>query len=307
LAVRKIDEGALDEQSGMNFAEYIAVLSGDTSMLEKAKLDKEILSLESLRGAHFKEIARSRVTLERLTRENEQDQKTLALLESDVKFYQGQLKYGHEGIKANPIKMIGVSSTNPEVLGNHIIDLYKHWKPIEGTIGMQRIGSLYGFDLFIEKKESSSLKGENSFYTNLFATRTESGIRYDYNHGAPNVDNPKLATRYFLNAIDRCPNIADQYRSRIEKNCTEMKILATISQKGFEKQQLLDEKKNAVTQLEQAITKTIQARQLALHGAAHNEVHTEDKIPDKQENSVTIPKVLPITRPEITHSRRMGL
>lgn len=41
LNVRTIDEGAMDEQSGMNFSEYIAVLSGDTSLLEKSKLEKK--------------------------------------------------------------------------------------------------------------------------------------------------------------------------------------------------------------------------------------------------------------------------
>ncbi|WP_293906157.1 DEAD/DEAH box helicase family protein [Sphingobacterium sp. UBA5670] len=307
LAVRKIDEGALDEQSGMNFAEYIAVLSGDTTMLEKAKLDKEILSLESLRAAHYKEIARSRATLERLTKDNEQEQKTLGLLENDATFYLDQLSYGKDGTKENPIKLIGVKSNEAEILGHHIIDLYQHWKPTAGASGVQRIGSLYGFDLFIEKKENHSLTGENAYHNNLFATRTDSGIRYDYNHGTPNVDNPKLAARYYLNAIDRAPNIAEQYRARIDKNSQEIKLLSIISQKAFEKQKLLDEKKKAVAQLEQEITKAIQDRQLVLNGTAHNEVHMEDKLPDKPENSITVAKVLPITRPEIVHSRRMGL
>jgi hypothetical protein len=40
LNIRKIDEGAMDEKSGMNFSEYIAILSGDTSLLEKANWKK---------------------------------------------------------------------------------------------------------------------------------------------------------------------------------------------------------------------------------------------------------------------------
>ena len=57
LHVRTIDEGALDEKSGMNFSEYIAVLSGDTSLLEKTKLEKKVAVLESLRALHQKEVA----------------------------------------------------------------------------------------------------------------------------------------------------------------------------------------------------------------------------------------------------------
>ena len=41
-----IDEGAMDEKSGMNFSEYMALLSGNTDLLDKAKLEKRIASLE---------------------------------------------------------------------------------------------------------------------------------------------------------------------------------------------------------------------------------------------------------------------
>jgi len=43
---RTLDEGAMDEANGVSFAEYVAVLSGNTDLLEKAKLDKQISSLE---------------------------------------------------------------------------------------------------------------------------------------------------------------------------------------------------------------------------------------------------------------------
>ncbi|WP_455708991.1 helicase-related protein [Flavobacterium johnsoniae] len=40
LGKRTIDEGGMDEKSGMNFSEYVAILSGNTDLLEKAKLEK---------------------------------------------------------------------------------------------------------------------------------------------------------------------------------------------------------------------------------------------------------------------------
>lgn len=58
LNVRTIDEGSMDESSGMNFSEYVAILSGDTSLLEKSKVEKKIAVLESLRSAHHKVIIR---------------------------------------------------------------------------------------------------------------------------------------------------------------------------------------------------------------------------------------------------------
>jgi hypothetical protein len=66
LSLRIIDEGAMDEQGGMNFSEYIAILSGDTTLLEKTKLERKVAELESYKTAHYKDVARSRYTLEDL-------------------------------------------------------------------------------------------------------------------------------------------------------------------------------------------------------------------------------------------------
>ena len=37
IAVRRMDEDCMDENSGMNFAEFVAVLSGNTDLLDKTK------------------------------------------------------------------------------------------------------------------------------------------------------------------------------------------------------------------------------------------------------------------------------
>jgi len=49
MGARTIDEGSMDEQGGMNFSEYVAILSGNTDLLDKAKLEKQIASLKSER------------------------------------------------------------------------------------------------------------------------------------------------------------------------------------------------------------------------------------------------------------------
>ena len=56
LAARTIDEGAMDEKYGMNFSDYMSILSSNTDLLDKAKLEKRIASLESERKAHSKGI-----------------------------------------------------------------------------------------------------------------------------------------------------------------------------------------------------------------------------------------------------------
>ena len=54
LGSRTIDEGSMDEGGGMNFSEYVAILSGNTDLLEKAKLEKKINALESERRSFEK-------------------------------------------------------------------------------------------------------------------------------------------------------------------------------------------------------------------------------------------------------------
>lgn len=36
----------MDEKSGMNFSEYVAILSGNTDLLDKAKIEKQIAGLK---------------------------------------------------------------------------------------------------------------------------------------------------------------------------------------------------------------------------------------------------------------------
>ena len=60
---------AMDEKSGMNFSEYMALLSGNTDLLDKAKLEKRIASLEGERKSFNKGKRDSEFKLESKTGE----------------------------------------------------------------------------------------------------------------------------------------------------------------------------------------------------------------------------------------------
>lgn len=47
MDTHKMDEGSLDEKTGINYSEYCAILSGNTDLLDKIKLDKSISHLEN--------------------------------------------------------------------------------------------------------------------------------------------------------------------------------------------------------------------------------------------------------------------
>lgn len=277
LNVRTIDEGSIDEKSGMNFSEYIAILSGDTTLLEKSKMEKKIAVLESLRNAHHKEIFRSRFKLENLQEEKGKTLQILEKLSSDEKQYKTQLQYDKEGIKVNPIQIDGLTSGDAEATGNHLIRLYAAWKPGIGEDDNKKIGELYGFDLYIRRqKETYEDKGMFEYkYSNVFyAESKESGIKYSWNQGHINIDNPKLAARYFLNAIDRVESLKVKYQKTIQELENNIPMLEKIVAKPFDKEDELGQLKKDVSKLEREISIKIQEKQI--EAAQENDIDVKE-------------------------------
>jgi N12 class adenine-specific DNA methylase len=261
LHTRSIDEGGMDEQSGMNFSEYIAILSGDTSLLEKAKLEKKIGVLESLKGAHFREIGRSKSKLEHLTSDKESKIRLLSLLSNDQALYRRNLQHDKEGTKLNPIRLLDFKGDDPEAVGKHLINVYQKTKPLGAGLDYEKkIGTLYDFDLYVRSKPGIFYLTSGEYANDFYAVNPQSGIKYTYNGGQPNLDNPKLAARNFLNAIDRVDHLLGQHRGELDNLEQEAATLSGIILKPFEKDQELKNLKQELAGLEVKITGQIQAK-----------------------------------------------
>jgi N12 class adenine-specific DNA methylase len=293
LNVRTIDEGSIDEKSGMNFSEYIAILSGDTILLEKSKMEKKIAVLESLRNAHHKEVFRSRLKLENMQEEKYKIQQTLNKLTLDEKQYKIQLQFDKDGTKYNHLQITGLNTADPETIGNHLIKLYTAWKPNAGEDDYKKIGELYGFDLYIRRqKETYEDKGLFEYkYSNVFyAESKHSGIKYSWNQGHINIDNPKLAARYFLNAIDRVESLKEKYQKTLQELEQNIPMLDKIVNKPFDKEDELGELKKEVFRLEREISMKIQANHMKQHEA--NESKTEAPVVEMNQNDAKKDKSL---------------
>ena len=265
LNVRSIDEGSIDEKSGMNFSEYIAILSGDTTLLEKSKLEKKVAVLESLRSVHFKEVARSRFTLERMQADHETVTNILSQLSRDEKLYSSKLTYDKEGSKVNPVQINSLTSVDSEQIGKRIIDLYNKWKPTDGHTTDHIIGTLYGFDCYIrQQQESYEDKGlfAYRYHNSFYVQHKEGGIKYTYNQGHPAADNPKLAARHFLNALDRVSRIKEQYEKQLLDIDSNIPVLQKLIEKPFEKEGQLKTMKQELSKLEREISLKIQENKM---------------------------------------------
>jgi N12 class adenine-specific DNA methylase len=265
LTRRTLDEGALDEDGGMNFSEYIAVLSGDTSLLEKTKTEKRIAVMEGERTAHFRDVVRAKDNLEQLKKKIVETDTTLGRLQTDFAAYKGKLTFEQDGSKANPIQLSGFSSAETEKIGSKIIQLYQKWRPASGNEGSEKIGELYGFELYVRRQRGDSIAVDGSllptFQNSLYAESPMSGIKYLQNEGAPNSENPKLAARYFLNAIDRVGYLTDKYGKELDNMRNDVPLLTDMTQKTFDKEQDLIALKADLRRLDDQINKNIAEKQ----------------------------------------------
>ena len=146
---RTMDEGAMQEDTGMSFAEYVAVLSGNTDLLEKAKLDKVINRLEKEKVVYNKETSQ----LERgLVAE-----KSRVL---DVKALIADLRADYEHFKSKQPGAF-VSTEGVMLTGN---DLGRYMKQFRGRVASvetqhYEMGTLRGFTYYADMSSTGSVYG----------------------------------------------------------------------------------------------------------------------------------------------------
>jgi hypothetical protein len=258
LHTRTIDEGSMDENGGMNFSEYIAVLSGDTSLLEKSKIEKRIAVLESLKGGHYREAGHARQRLENLQSDREKLIPLIEILTADQKLYKSHLELEKDGARKNPIHLSNFSGGDPEAIGRFLIDYFYQHRPEEPGIHEKKIGDLYGFDLYI-KTQTDQFKEGYAFHTQYYAMNPESGIKYTYTNGQPNVDNPKLAARYFLEAIAKVDALQEKHQGDLTRIDQDIPLLTQLKDRVFEREDELKGVKIELSQLDIKIALKLRA------------------------------------------------
>ncbi|MCL1612987.1 N-6 DNA methylase [Phocaeicola plebeius] len=246
LGARTIDEGAMDEKSGMNFSEYMAILSGNTDLLDKAKLEKKIASLEGERKSFHKGKRDSELKLESKTSALRNNQAVITGMTEDWEKFTAAVQTDKEGNRLNPIKIDGLDTTDEKAIGKRLQEIAKN-----ATTGGQpkRIGELYGFPVKVVSERTLSEGLE--FTDNRFFV--EGNYRYTYNNGHLAMADSMAAARNFLNAIERIPSIIDQYKAKNEVLEREIPQLQEIAGKVWKKEAELKQLKSELAALDRKI------------------------------------------------------
>ncbi len=151
LGARTIDEGAMDEKSGMNFSEYMAILSGNTDLLDKAKLEKKIASLEGERKSFNRGKRDSELKLKSKSEELDGNRVIIKGMTADYDKFMSQAKKDKDGNILNLITLNGLESNNLEVIGKQLQRMAK----TERTDGeYKEIGAIYGFPIKVVSETS---------------------------------------------------------------------------------------------------------------------------------------------------------
>ena len=246
LGARTIDEGAMDEKSGMNFSEYMAILSGNTDLLDKAKLEKKVASLEGERKSFNKGKRDSETKLQSKTSELGNNKASLKGMTEDYGKFMGKAKKDKDGNILNLITLDGVESTNLEVIGKHLQMLAEK----ETTGGQyKRIGEIYGFPVKIVSE--TSFENGLPFVDNRFFV--EGNYKYQYNYGHIAKSDPIAAANNFLNALQKIPSYIEQYDSRCKALEKEIPQLEEIAGKTWKKEEELKGLKAELAALDRKI------------------------------------------------------
>ena len=239
LGARTIDEGAMDEKSGMNFSEYMAILSGNTDLLDKAKLEKKIASLEGERKSFNRGKRDSELKLKSKSEELDGNRAILKGMTADYDKFMCQAKKDKDGNILNLITLNGLESNNLEVIGKQLQRMAK----TERTDGeYKEIGAIYRFPIKVVSE--TSFESGLPFVDNRFVV--EGHYKYQYNNGHLAKSDPIAAANNFVNALQKIQGYIEQYDSRCRTLEKEIPQLQEIASKVWKRE---DELKGLKTEL----------------------------------------------------------
>ena len=246
LGARTIDEGAMDEKSGMNFSEYMAILSGNTDLLDKAKLEKKIAALEGERKSFNKARNESTWKLESKQAEIEQNEGYIAKLQADFDKHKSQRKLDGEGNLLNPIRLDGFKPTDEESIGKQLQKIAKE-KDTKGEY--RRVGEIHGFTILMR---SEPLDNDGlGMFQNKFCV--EGNFKYKYNNGFIALSDPIAAARNFINSLERIPQTIEQYKEKNAVLAKDIPLLKEIANKQWKKEDELKGLKSELAALDRKI------------------------------------------------------
>ena len=220
IAVRRIDEDAMDEDNGMNFAEFVALLSGNTDLLEKTKLDNKIMQLEK-EQAIFK---KDRIRAERKIAANRED---MTKAESAAARMTQDWEYITSYTGDRTTRLLNLAQATAEETGRELHRISKTYR--NGAIGT--IGTYAGLNLSVYSEYDMGC----TFYRNTFLVEGVSGLKYRCGISGALPLGFVESSRYPQAALAKLPGMIEEQRQKIAKLESEIPALQGIIARKWSK------------------------------------------------------------------------
>ena len=246
MGARTIDEGAMDEANGMNFSEYMAILSGNTDLLDKAKLEKKIASLESERKSFMNARRSVEFDIEDAQKEVQKAKEVLDKLAVDKQQLDANMKHDALGNIVMEVKIEGKVYTDLEELGAKV----QHIAETMDTKGQTKeIGEIYGFPIKVRTEEVE--KGGLPFRENNFGVY--GNIVYRHNNGIVAKKDKEAAATSFIRALEKIPSLVEKYQKDVDWYQKKIDQLTPTANKEWKKEKELHDLKNELAALDRKI------------------------------------------------------
>lgn len=232
---RKIDEGALDQEGGMNFGEYVALLSGNTDLLEKVKLEKKLYDLERSYQVSLKRKSEASFYIDMNTRDLKLKESALVKLESDWKPVQSV------DLEKTPVIVAGKSFDDKKEAGEQLHITIEQLKQ-KGVAVETEIARLVAFKLIYNPIQSK------------VHVSGPSGMIYNYADGKLN-ENPAFAGRYMTDSIKRIPKVIDNTKDSIRDFQKKIVTYQNELSADFKEKSLINDLKHQIDQLSERLEK----------------------------------------------------
>ena len=276
MGARTIDEGSMDEKSGMNFSEYMAILSGNTDLLDKARLEKKVAALESERKSFYKDKSGSTWKLESHTKKLNENNGYIANMTADYETFTSRAQTDEDGYYRNPVRLDGLAATDAKSVGTRLQEIAKN---AETGGEYKPIGELYGFPILV-KTEKSIREGVEVKQNRFFI---EGAYKYTYNNGQLAMSDHKAAATNFLNALERIPKQIEQYKTENTKLEKDLPTLREIVGGTWKKEDELKQLKSEVAALDRKIQLGLTSSKQQSN--AQNSIENLSQIADEIPNS----------------------
>ena len=251
---RTIDDGAMDEENGMNYSEYMAVLSGNTDLLDKAKIEKKILSLEGERKAFANERAIHRMRLIEMRSDLKDYSQMLNDMKDDLIKFQSVVKMGKDNNPESGLIIHDCPHTEPKDIALYLCGLAKN-KDTHGQ--SMAIGSCYGFPITM-LTEYSNAEGKAT-RQNRFRVEGKS-VNYRFNNGILATSNHNLVISHFVNALQKIPGLIESYEKKVSLLQKEIPTLENIVSKPWGRECELKSLEAELSQIEKKIAETLKPK-----------------------------------------------